>query len=517
MKNKIQKYIEALRLRESGGYSANYTAQLVGLSDKTITRIWGICDEHQINYDKTKSMGHKELKLLFNKKRELEKDKILPDYETVHKKMQAHKHSTLIQLWHEYKADFLENAYCYSQFTHHYRKFLAKVDLSMRQTHYAGELVFVDYAGKLIPWTDPKTGEVNYAQVFVGVQGCSQYTFAWASKSQKVEDFIEAHKQMFNFFGGVPEAVVPDNLKSAVTSAGSNPIVNRTYLEMARHYNLSIIPARVRKPQDKSLAEIGVLLVTRWITVPLTRRKFFSIEEINQAISELLPKLNDRNFKRISGSRASRFLELDKPLLRALPNKTFECANWMAKQKVSPDYHVYVKGHAYSVPYLLVSEYVEARVTAKLVEFYHDGKRVAAHTRNDTQGEHTTNPLHRPASHQAYAEQSLQHYLKWAQSIGSYSVQAIKAQFDNKPEHSLIANKACSQLQQLAKIFGHERFEAACIRGKAINSLTVKSIRSILQHRLDQQVDDSVPEDFVPNHQNVRGSSYYQGDNSYVI
>lgn len=512
MKNKIQKYIEAVRERKDGR-TPYYVSKMVNLDPKTVSRIWTICDQYAIDYDKLKSMGHKDIKLIFNKKREPEKDKVQPDYEAIHKKKQAHKYATLIQLWHEYKEEFKDKAYSYSQFTHYYRLFLAKVDLSMRQDHYAGELVFVDYAGTLMEWVDSVTGEVHKAQVFVGVLGCSQYTFVWASKSQKLEDWIEAHNEMFKFFGGVPEAVVCDNLKSAVTHAGKNPTINRTYLEMARHYNLSIIPARVRKPKDKAHAEFGVKLISQRITAPLSRQKFFSLEELNQAILPLLNKHNEQKFKRLDATRLSRFLELDKPMLKALPPKPFECAEWIAKQKVNPDYHIYVKGHAYSVPYSLVSESVEARVTANMVEFYHDGKRVAAHTRNDTQGEHSTNPLHRPASHQAYAEQSMQHYLKWATTIGAYAKSAVEAQFENKPEYSMIANKACSQLQQLAKVFGNKRFEAACSRAQSINSLTVKSIRSILQHKLDLQVDESFSQTIIPNHQNVRGAHYYQGGN----
>lgn len=437
-------------------------------------------------------------------------DKRLPDWAWVHEQMQA-KYQTLLELWEEYRRTNPDDAYSYSQFTYHYRYYVVKLDLTMRQVHYAGECVFVDYAGTTIPWIDEKTGQTRYAEVFVAVLGCSNYTFVWASRSQKLEDWIEAHNRMLIFFGGVPQVIVPDNLKAAVTRAGSLPELNRTYLEFSRHYECVISPARVRKAQDKAKAEAGVLFVTRWITMALRRRRFFSLPEINNAIAELLAKLNDRSFKRLPGSRRSRFEQLDKPVLRPLPDRPFQFAEWVAEQKVGPDYHVYVRNHAYSVPHRLVGEKVEARVSARTVELFHRNRRVAAHMRSDMSGEHTTDPNHRPAKHQAYAAQTRERFDTWARRLGASSRAAVDAQFDDKPDYSISARKACSQLQQLARMYGDERFEAACVRAGSINSLTVKSIRSILQRRLDEATPEDAPSQAqLPLHHNVRGPEYYQ-------
>lgn len=499
---------EIIHLILSTNYSNRQIENIARVSVTTVGNYRRKIKRHQITLETLKSIGDFELKSKLSPPKSESKDRRQPNWNHIHKLMQA-KHQTLIQCWVDYCEEEPETAYSYSQFTFYYRKYISKVDITMRQVHYAGEAVYVDYAGKLIPWTDSRTGIVRYAQIFVGVLGCSNYTFVWASRSQQKEDFIEAHNQMLKFFGGVPQVIVPDNLKSAVIRAGKNCELNRTYKEMAKHYGCTIIPARVRKPQDKSKAELGVLFATRWITVPLRRRKFFSIEEINQAISEELPKLNQRPFKRLPGCRLSRFEELDKPVLKPLPERTFEYAEWVARQKVGPDYHIYVKQHAYSVPYELVGEYVEARVTTRVVEIIFDNKRVASHIRNFAQGEHTTSPEHRPANHRAYAEQTLEKYMSWAKSIGPNTEMAVLAQFKDKPEHSMIGRRSCSHLKDLCRIHGVERFELACERAKDICSLTVKSIRSILQRKLDKTAQEVPVQAQLPLHQNVRGANYY--------
>jgi len=507
----ILKLREAVRLLGSTNLSRRAIGRLVLLSHNTVSKYQHIMNEGGLSWSDITKLSDKELAETFGVKRLPRAIKRLPDWVLIHNEMKK-KHQTLIELWEKYRSENSKDAYAYSQFCFHYQRYVSRLDLTMRQTHLAGECVFVDYAGTLIPWTDIETGKVYWAQIFVGVLGCSNYTFAWACRSQKIGCWIEAHNQMYAFFGGVPQVVVPDNLKSAVISPGAIPVINRTYLELSRHYDCVISPARVRKPQDKSKAELGVLLVSRWITVPLRRRKFFSINEINDAITELLPKLNQRPFKRLPGNRQSRFEALDQSMLKPLPAKPFEHAEWIAPQKVGPDYHVYLKGHAYSVPFRLVTEKVEARVTGKTVEIIYQNQRVASHVRNFEQGGCTTDPSHRPAKHQAYAEQTKENFLRWAEMLGPTVIKAVTAQFASKPEYSLVAQKACSQLKKLARIYGEERLEAACIRAEAINSLTVKSIRSILQRRLDEKRNEhELPiQTQLPLHANVRGPDYYQ-------
>ncbi len=505
-----QTLIEILRLLLTTNKSNHHIARLTGVAPNTVRRYKKLLNLTSLNWQQVQQMTETELSNLFNKKKQPQRNKRQPDWQYIHKQMQAFKHQTLAQLWEEYCAIEPETAYSQSQFNFYYRDFLKKVDITMRQTHYAGECVYVDYAGKTIPYIDSETGEQKYAQVFVGVLGCSQYTFAFASKSQKLEDFIEAHNQMFTFFGGVPQVVVPDNLKSAVTKPGKFAIINRTYLEQSRHYNCVIEPARVKRPQDKSLAEIGVLMVTRWITVVLRKRQFFSVEEINQAIMELLPKLNQRPFKRLEGNRASRFEILDKPELQPLPAVPFEFAKWITAQKVNNDYHVPINRHYYSVPYQFVGQNVEARLTNKVVEFIHNNKRIASHPINDEVGGFSTIHEHRPKSHRQYAEQNCEHYIEWANQIGVNALSLVKAQYEGKPNYAMTGNKACSQLQSLARMYGNDRFESACLCSVEIKSLTVKSVRSILQCKIDQRVEELPKQSILPLHHNIRGAEYYQ-------
>ncbi|MGB0898630.1 MAG: IS21 family transposase, partial [Psychrobium sp.] len=368
-------------------------------------------------------------------------------------------------------------------------------------------------AGKRIPYTDSNTGKIHYAEIFVGVLGYSQLIFAKAIPSQKLEDWIEVHQDMLHYYGGVPQIVVPDNLKSAVTKAGRYPEVNRSYNELSQHYGFVIEPARVRKPQDKSLAEIGVLLVTRWITVILRRQKFFSVAEINKALEDLLDALNLRPFKRYEGNRRSRFEQGEQSALAPLPTTRFIFGRWMPMQKVPSNYHVYVLGHEYSVPFRYVSDSVQARVTAKTVEIYHESQPIALHVRSHEQGGATTDNYHRPAKHQHYAAQSKDFFLDWAKRLGSDVMSLVEAQFSGKQKKAVRAINACNKLQKLAKQYDQQRFIRACQCAVSIKALSATSVQSILQCHLDEQEDNHVDTQtpLLPTHVNVRGAEYYQG------
>jgi transposase len=316
---------------------------------------------------------------------------------------------------------------------------------------------------------------------------------------------------MCRFFGGTPQVVVPDNLKAAVTRPGREPEINRVYRELARHYRFVIVPARVRKPRDKAKAEVGVQFAQRWVSAALRNQKFFSLAEINAAIAELLPRLNERPFKRFPGCRRSRFLELDKPMLRPLPSQPFQYGEWTGMQKIGLDYHIYVDKHYYSVPCALVHESVDARLSHHAVEIFHKGKRIATHVRSHEVGGHTTLPEHQPPEHRQYAEQTQARFVAWAQTIGTATVAAVQHQFASRP-YGLLAQQACSTLQSLAKTYGEQRFETACRRAQAIGSLTVKSIRSILQRKLKDPAHlETAQVVNLPHHANIRGASYFGG------
>lgn len=500
---------EMLRLLLTSKLTNRRIGRIVKASRTTVMRYRKLCLDMNFQLSELYQLSDEALANRFSATRSVNPDKRMPDWVYIHKRM-AERHQTLMQLWEEYRASRPEDAYAYSQFTFHYRQYVRTIDLSMRQSYLPGEVVFVDFAGKRPSVIDANTGVAKPVELFIGVLGYSQYVFAYAVASQRLDDWVEAHQQMFDFMGGTPQVVVPDNLKSAVTVAGRLPTINRTYLELAKHYGCVIEPARVRRPQDKSLAEIGVLLVTRWITVVLKRRRFFSLEELNDAIAELLPKLNQRAFKRYEGSRASRFEEKESTKLQPLPTKPFECGHWLPPLTVPRDYHVYVQGHAYSVPFRYVGEKIEARVGAQTVALFHQGRQIALHPRSDTKGEATTNPDHRPVSHKAFAQQSKAHFHQWATSIGPAAVDLVLAQFEAHSEHSLKGCRASSKLQKLCSQYGPQRFERACLCACDIQSRTVSSVRSILQCHLDKQEDDNTPvQKQLPLHHNVRGPGYY--------
>jgi len=314
---------------------------------------------------------------------------LIPDFIEIHTELQKRRGVTLNLLWQEYKEQH-PDGYQYSWFCQNYRAWSGRLDLTMRHEHHAGEKLFVDYAGQTVEITDRLTGEIRKAQIFVAVLGASNYTYAEATLSQQVEDWIGSHVRAFEFFGGVPEVIVPDNLKSGVTkSCRYEPDLNPTYHDLACHYQTVVLPARVRKPRDKAKAEAGVLLVERWILARLRKHTFFSLTDLNNEIQRLLIELNNKPFKKLPGSRKSRFEELDSPALKALPASAYELANWK-KCTVHLDYHVDIVGHYYSVPYVLVKKQLDIRYSQKTVECFYRGKRIASHVREVNSGSKCT-------------------------------------------------------------------------------------------------------------------------------
>src|SRR5262249_15730944 len=341
----------------------------------------------------------------------------LPDFEYVHRELRR-PGVTRELLWLEYREAVGPGTYSYQQYCRLYRDWSKKLNLVMRQEHKAGEKLFVDFAGKTIPVVEAETGEVKEAQLFVAVLGASNYTYVEACWSQEIESWIAAHIRGFEFFGGVPELVIPDNLKSAVIKVHRHePELNQRYHQMARHYRTSILPARPRKPREKAKVEKGVQLVETWIWAALRKQTFFTLTELNLAIGKLLQTLNDKPFKRLEGSRSSWFESVERPALRPLPETRFEDARW-SKIRVGNDYHVNVGGHFYSVPYTLVGEEVEARETSTTVEIIFKGNRITSHKRSRQKGKSTTQNDHRPDSHRFYNDWTPERILTWARRVG---------------------------------------------------------------------------------------------------
>ena len=430
-----------------------------------------------------------------------------PEWDHVHRELRR-KDVTLTLLWHEYKAAHPEG-YQYSWFCDQYRAWAARLDVVMRQEHRAGEKLFVDYAGQGVEVMDRRTGEIRQAQIFVAVLGASSYTYAEATWTQRLPDWIGAHVRAFAFFGGTSEIVVPDNLRSGVSKAHRyEPDLNPTYADLASHYGVAVLPARARKPRDKAKAETGVLLVERWILAALRHRTFFSLQELNREIARLLERLNARAFKKLPGSRRELFEQLDRPALRPLPAQPYEFAEWK-KVRVNIDYHVEVEGHYYSVPYQLVRKALEARYSERTVECFHKGQRVASHRRSHLKGRHTTLPEHMPTAHRSYAEWTPQRLIRWAEKTGPATASMVQSILERRA-HPQQGFRSCLGIMRLGKSFGVERLEAACRRALTLGACSYKSIESILRQGLERK---TLPEqqdlDLTIAHENIRGSDYY--------
>jgi transposase len=434
-----------------------------------------------------------------------------PDPVWIHDERQR-KGVTLELLHHEY-LERHPDGYRYTQFCEHYRRWCKRQRLSMRQVHRAGEKMFVDYAGAKPKVVDRATGEEREVELFVAVLGASSYTYAEATESQRVADFVASHGRALAFFGGVPELVVPDQLKSGVTRADRyEPGLQRSYDEWSRHYGTTILPARPRKPRDKAKVEVAVQVVERWILARIRHETFFTLAELNTRIAQLLAELNDREMRGYGQSRRERFALLDAPALGPLPTEPFELATWK-QAKVNLDYHVEFERHYYSVPHALVHERVELRATQTTVEAFHKGQRVAAHRRDPMPGAFTTEAAHMPKAHRKHLEWTPTRLIAWGRTIGPETKALVEAILEDRP-HPEQGYRSCLGILRLAKQYGPERLEAACDRARRVHARSYRHVASILKNGLDRIApEDEASEDDAPRlpleHSNVRGGDYY--------
>lgn len=434
---------------------------------------------------------------------------VAPDFAHVHQELKR-KSVTLALLWEEYRQGTGEAAYQYSRFCDLYRAFARSLKRSMRQTHRAGEKLFVDYAGDTVPVIDATTGEMRRAHIFVAVLGASNYTFACATAAETQVDWLGGLGRALQFIGGTPELIVPDNPRAMIGEANRyEPEPQRAVAEFAAHYGTAVLPARPYRPQDKAKVEVGVQIVQRWILARLRNQRFFSLAELNTAIATLVDDLNRRPFKKLPGCRRDAFESLDRPALRPLPATPFQYAQWK-KARANIDYHVEVDGHYYSVPHALVRQEIEIRLTVGSVECFFKGKRIAAHPRSARPGAHSTVPEHMPASHRAHAEWTPGRMLNWAATLGPATTEIVRYQLESRP-HPEQGYRACLGVMRLAKTYGQSRLEAACARAMALGARRYKSVASILKAGLDRQPlpGTAQTELTLPSHGNVRGSSYY--------
>lgn len=430
-----------------------------------------------------------------------------PDWAAVHRELKR-PGVTLALLWDEYRGRH-PDGYGYSAFCEHYRRWTGRLSPVMRQRHVAGERMFVDYSGTKMTVTDPATGAARPAEIFIAVMGASNMTYAEASWSQALPDWIGAHTRAFATFGAVPALVVSDNLKSGVIRACFfEPEVNRSYAEMAAHYGSAILPARPYKPRDKAKVEAAVLLVQRWVVARLRNRQFFSLEELNAAIREEVARLNARISRHLGAARQHLFETIERPAMLPLPPEPFVHADWR-KATVGLDYHLRLEGHHYSVPHDLIRQQLWARLTASTVEIFRGGRRVACHRRAapGDMGATTLND-HRPASHRRHAEVTPQGLRERAARIGPATAILVDVILRDRP-HPEQGFRSCLGILRLARSHGAERLEAACDRALEINARTLTSVRSILHNRLDGRRPVQPPEAPPIPHANIRGPQFF--------
>ncbi|WLB18880.1 IS21 family transposase [Bradyrhizobium japonicum] len=410
-----------------------------------------------------------------------------------------------VHRWEEYRAVHPEG-YGYSRFCDLFREFDRRLSPTMRQDHPAGDKVFVDYSGKKIMIVDRETGVVRDAEIFVAVLGASNYTYAEATWTQTLPDWIEAHVRMFRFFGGVPRLVVSDNLKSGVHRASFyDPEINRSYGMMASHYGVGVLPARPRKPRDKAKVEAGVRFAQTYILGRLRRQTFFSLAEANAAIAAALERINAHIMRRLGVSHRQLFETVEMSVLASLPDADYQFAEWRVA-RVSLDYHVEIDGFFYSAPHGLIREQVDVRATTRTIELFHRGSRVAAHQRRYGGRRHGTDPDHMPSAHRRYAEWTPERFRRWGRSIGLNTEGLVLAILANRP-HPEQGFRTCLGVLRLFKDLDPERAELIAARAVAVRALTYKSIASIIANKLDRSARPTG--DIVVDHPNLRGPGYF--------
>jgi transposase len=431
-----------------------------------------------------------------------------PGFAWMHEELRRHKHVTLQLLWEEYK-EAQPEGYQYSQFCELYRRWARKVDVVLRQEHHAGEKMFVDHAGPTVPIVNRETGEIRHASIFVSVLGASNYTYAEATWKRDLVSWIGSHNRTLEFYGGVPTVTVPDNWKTGITdSCYYEPDLNPTYRDWAAHYDTVVIPARVRKPRDKAKVEAGVLIVERWILAALRHRTFFTLAELNEAIRELLIRLNNRKFRKLDTTRAKLFESLEKPMLKPLPSEPFPFVKWKTV-RVNIDYHVEIEGHYYSVPYQYVHEEVEARILETTIEIIRKGHRIATHARNNIPGKHSTLSEHRPKKHQDL-EWTVARFTEKGRAVGPATAILLERIMQSR-KHPELGYRSCLGVLRLGNRYTNERLEAACRRAVTMNACSYRSIKSMLSTGFDRQPleEPDIPAAHQEIHTNVRGAGYY--------
>lgn len=500
------KFREIIRLHELG-YNQTEIACSCVVARSTVQDYIRRASAKGLSYEQLKGMSDREAQAFLGKEKTASVPAKAINFELVYQEL-GKKGVTLALLWQE-GIDRGDWRLSYGQFCRRYNQWRGRQNLSMRQVHKAGEKLFVDYCGVSVPVTQPDTGVVTAAQIFVACLGASNYTLAEATPSQTLPHWIGSHQRALNFLGGVPACIVPDNLKSAITDpCRYEPGINRSYQDFAAHYQTAVIPARPKAPKDKAKVEKAVQEVERQILAPLRHRHFSSFSELNEAITPLLKRLNERSMSDYGLSRWELFERVDQPALKPLPKYPFVFATWK-RARVNLDYHIEVEKHYYSVPYWYIRRQVSVKISEQMVEIFSEHQRIAVHPRSSVPYRHSTLAEHMPPEHWAYKSQSQENFLAWAARIGPHTTTQVETIFASKP-HDEQSFRTLKGLQSLASGYGAERLEAACRRANSFGMVGYRRLKSILQHHLDKTpilIEVASPPSI--DHDNLRGAVYY--------
>jgi transposase len=504
----MRKIREVLRLRFAQGLSQRAIGESLRLSTGAVNGYLNRARLAGLGWPLPDGLDDEQLeKLLYPPPPEVAVERRpVPDWAVVHREMRR-PNVTLALLWEEYRnGPGGRDGFGYSWFCDLYREWVGRLKPALRQVHPAGERVFVDFAGQTMEVIDGATGEVRCAEVFVAVLGASSYTFAEASWTQSLPDWISLHVAMLAFLGGVPCQIVCDNLRAGITRACFyEPLVNRTYADMASHYGTAVIPARPYKPRDKAKVEVGVQVVQRWTLARLRNQRFFSLAELNQAITGLVTQLNDRPMRGWGVTRRALYEQFDRPALLPLPPTPYEYAVWK-RCRVNLDYHVEIEKHFYSVPFRLLRQEVEARVTVRTVEIFHRGQLVATHLRSLRPHRPTTLADHMPSSHRRYRDWTHERIQREAAAIGDDAAALIEIILRSRP-HPEQGFRSCIGILRLAQRYDAERLDGACARALALGTRSYGSVATILKNGRERQ--SPAPQQPSLLHENIRGPGYY--------
>ena len=502
----MRKIREVLRLKHEQGLSHQAVAQACAVGVGTVNRYLQRAAQRGLGWPLPADLDDAALEARLFPRAAPVLDRIRPDCAYIHRELKRDS-VTLQLLWEEY-AQIHPDGYGRTQFCEIYRQWTRRLRPSMRQVHRAGEKTFIDYSGKRPSLVDRRTGELRRVELFVAVLGASSLTYAAATETQQLPNWIDAHIRMVEYFGGATTLWVPDQLKSAITRpCRYEPGVNRTYEDLATHYGAVVVPARPRKPRDKAAVENCVLIAQRWILARLRDQTFFELGPLNAAIRVLLDELNDRPMKKLGVSRRALYEQVDRPALRSLPTARYVLAHWKLC-RANIDYHVEVERHVYSVPFQLVREQVEVRYTTNTVEIFYRGKRLTSHRRR-YDGQPSTHREHMPSAHRAHAEWTPSRLIRWAEQAGPATGQLVAQIIERRP-HPEQGYRACLGIMRLGQQYGNDRLDAASARAMALGSYRYRTVKNILaagQDRLPlEPAAETTP---TPTHTNIRGADYY--------